>query len=253
MPKTYVTIILDKSGSMDDTRDTVIQGFNEQVQQMKINAKESEIYGSLVTFNGDVYENLWCVPAAEINEATREDYRPEGMTALRDAVGYTLTKLKNTVPDDPDTAHLVVIISDGVENSSKHVSQSALKEQIDSLQKTGRWTFTYMGCDEAYLQKVAKETNIPISNMAVWKNDTAENATRGLRRSKKCIDRYYSFRATGQNISSQLYSTNVGQLADFTKDEDEAGSQPIYTVGDQTKSAVVGINFNPPLYDGSNS
>lgn len=222
MPKTYVTIILDKSGSMQGTRDTVLQGYNEQIQQIKENAKDTEIYASLVTFNGDVFENTWCVEASQLNEATKEDYIPAGSTALRDAIGYTLTKLANTVKDDNDTAYLVTIISDGYENASKHVSQAALSEQIEALQKTGRWTFTYMGCDESYLKKVSKEMNIPISNMAVWSNSNETKTKQAFTSHNYRANRYYQSRARGLVQADCLYSDNIAACADFTKSNNEA-------------------------------
>ena len=56
-PKTHVAIVLDKSGSMGDTKDATISGYNEHVQQLKKNAQDGqEILVSLVTFNGEVFE-----------------------------------------------------------------------------------------------------------------------------------------------------------------------------------------------------
>lgn len=219
-PKTYVTIILDQSGSMGGTKAQAVQGYNEQVQQMKLNSKEQDIFCSLITFNGDVFEHLWCEPADKLTEASVEDYKTEGSTALRDAVGYAIEKLKRTVTDT-EAAHLVVIVSDGEENASKHFTTSALNELKDSAEKSGKWTFTYMGCDDKYLQKIASEMKIPLSNMAKWSNNTPELAMRGMKRSANKMDGYYKCRAKGVVASANVYSDEVGSVADFTSDVGE--------------------------------
>ena len=55
---------------------------------------------------------------------------------------------------------------------------------IKELQKTNRWTFTYMGAD-IDLTKIQKEFNIPMGNIASYSDNTEgrinsfkENATR---------------------------------------------------------------------------
>src|ERR1019366_2335671 len=86
---TIVAIVLDSSGSMADTKQQTVQGFNEQVQQAKMNAKNQKDVGEykacIVTFNGEVFEHQWLVPVEELQEATNEDYQPGGSTAMRDA------------------------------------------------------------------------------------------------------------------------------------------------------------------------
>ena len=57
-PKTYVLLILDKSGSMDDVpglRERTIQSFNEKLQHYKQECQEQDILLSFYTFNGGVY------------------------------------------------------------------------------------------------------------------------------------------------------------------------------------------------------
>lgn len=216
--KTYVTMILDQSGSMSGTQAQAVQGYNEQVQQMKLNAKEQDIYCSLITFNGDVFEHLWCEPVDKLNEASAEDYKTEGSTALRDAVGYAIEKLKRTVTD-PEASHLIVIVSDGEENASKHFSPQAFNELKDSVDRTGKWTFTYMGCDDKYLKKISNDMKIPLSNMAKWSNTSPELAALGLLRSAKKMDGYYKARAKGACASANVYSDVECCLSDFTVDE----------------------------------
>lgn len=226
-PKTYVTIILDQSGSMCDTKAQAVQGYNEQVQQMKLNSKDQDIFCSLITFNGEIFEHLWCEPADKLTEATTEDYKTEGSTAMRDAIGYAIEKLQKTVDSSGDVAHLVVIISDGEENTSRHYSVEALSELKTSVDKTGKWTFTYMGCDEKYLKKVAQQLNIPISNVAKWSNATPELAVRGMHQNCTRQKAYYNARAKGMTAQSNVYSDCVA-MADFTEDVADSPVAPLW-------------------------
>lgn len=220
-PRTYVAIILDQSGSMGGTVEQTVQSYNEQIQQMKLNSKEQDIFCSLITFNGDVFQHIWCEPATNLTEANKNDYKPQGSTAMRDALGYAVSKLSE-VPnaEDENVAFLVITISDGYENASKHFTTSQLRKLIEEKQKTNRWTFTYLGCSEDYLKEIEKETSIPISNMAAWSNKTPELAARGMNMNNGKMDSYYYAREKGDVKVQCLLSDNVSACANFAESND---------------------------------
>lgn len=215
-PVTHVAIVLDRSGSMASTKQQAIQGYNEQVQQMKLHSKTQDIFCSFVSFNGQVFDHHWDAPANSLHELSESGYCPDGSTALRDAIGYTVKKLlecKDATLDN--VAFLVVVVSDGEENSSQHISPGELRELIDSTQKTGRWTYTYMGCSESGMRTLAIDTNIPISNMAVWSNATPQLATAGFMRSTERLDHYYAARASNDVVAACLYSDDKNAVANW--------------------------------------
>lgn len=215
-PRTNLAIVLDQSGSMKETRQAALDDFNEQVQQAKLNSKDQDIRVCLVTFNGDVWEHLWLVPATELNEATLEDYEPDGNTAFRDGVGYTIQKLLDTTdPNDKEQTFVVAVISDGKENWSQHVQPAPLAKLITSLQATQRWTFSYMGCSKEILENVAAETGIPINNMAVWSNKTHKLAVAGLQHKNSRMNDYYRARSKGKVKLECLYSDDKFGFANF--------------------------------------
>lgn len=214
--KTYVAIILDRSGSMASTKAATINGFNEQVQQLKEDSKSQEIYCSLVTFNGEVFEHLWNVPAENLTEANADDYQPSGATAMRDAIGYTVQKLLNTTDhNDPNTAYLIITISDGDTNQDKYYNVSALRELSESCQATKRWTFTYVGCDEKYLREIARQTATPIANMAAWSNKDKNHTELGLKNATIRQRKYFTERGMGQ-VSTSNYACDQDSVADYT-------------------------------------
>jgi uncharacterized protein YegL len=225
--KTYVAIVLDKSGSMAGTKAQTIAGFNEQVQETQKNAKDQEIFCSLVTFDGEVYEHLWNVPAKELTEATAEAYKPTGATAMRDAMGYTIQKLLNsTEHENENNSYLIIAISDGDTNSDKHYNSAALKEMVEACRGTGRWTFTYMGCTKEYVEKIARETSIPLANVAAWSNSTAGGASAGMSNQRKRLSKFYGARGQGVKACANYMSDQIGVSADFTEDQ-EVSDAPV--------------------------
>ena len=224
--KLHVAIVLDKSGSMWQTKQAAIEGYNEQVQQLKINQEnglETEV--CLITFNGQVFEHLWCVPAAELTEIGNDDYTPNGATALRDAMGYTIKKLMDTTDwEDENNIYLVIAISDGDSMSDKHYGAAELKEIIGCCQATDRWTFTHMGCSEDYLKEMAKETGIPVANYAAWDNASIDSTRGGMRRAAGRTQQYCASVASGASVKSANFMSDVSdEVADFTAPiEDDA-------------------------------
>lgn len=237
-----VAIILDKSGSMDGTREQTVGGYNEHIQQIKSDADENlEILTCLVTFNGQVFEHLWLTEPDTLEEAKVENYVPTGSTAMRDAMGYTIGKLLDTCDkfSDDDTSYLVVMISDGEENSSSHFTVPALREIVEAQQDKDNWTFTYMGCGKKYLQKVADETAIPISNMAAWSNQTARATAGGMSASSMKMGNYFDARKMGaKGMSACYHASSADCCADYTDDgdDDEAKTNTYPDLADNAKA-----------------
>lgn len=253
-PCTYVVLVLDKSGSMKRTADQTIAGLNEKIQQFKQDAKTQKIFVSLVSFDGDVYEHFWNIPAKDLQEATVEDIDFNGSTAMRDAIGYSVSKLiKTTDSDDENVSYLVEIISDGDTNADKHYNESSLLEIIQGTQSTKKWTYSYMGCTEECLRKVARETSIPLSNMANWSNLTAENTSLGFSKSSGRTAQYFRARASGQSAVVNYMSDCIGSSADFTKEAQSSNidnSAPVsvdYSIVDNSTSPpTVGVAMKFP-------
>ena len=56
-----------------------------------------------------------------------EDYEPRCCTPLYDAMGFTLTTMRNHVKKQEDAVVVVTIITDGYENASKEYTGAAVK------------------------------------------------------------------------------------------------------------------------------
>lgn len=144
--RVFNLIILDESGSMQCIKKEAIDSVNETIQTIRQAEKknpEQEHYVSLVTFNHDAKTIYDCIPAKEISELTC--YYPNCCTALYDAMGMSLTALRDKVAKNDRV--LVTIITDGYENASHEYSGKAIKSLVKELKDNG-WVFAYIGANQ---------------------------------------------------------------------------------------------------------
>ena len=91
-------IILDESGSMNNIKQAIIDGFNELVQTIHgIEKKfpEQKHFISFITFNS--LEQKWLhfmQPASKLKQIDDEKYKPGGLTPLFDTMGLSFQNLK---------------------------------------------------------------------------------------------------------------------------------------------------------------
>ncbi|MBE6496610.1 MAG: VWA domain-containing protein [Methanobrevibacter thaueri] len=129
--------IMDRSGSMSGSEADTIGGFNSFIQQEI--KKELNTRVTTILFDHD-YEVLYeRKPIHEVPKLTDREYWVRGSTALLDAIGRTI----NTLDKKIDNKTLVVIMTDGYENSSREYT----KEQIKNLISNHNWEFIYIGAD----------------------------------------------------------------------------------------------------------
>ena len=151
----HIIMILDKSGSMQSISQKIISAINEFVQEQKHKAPDSVM--SLITFSSGlstVYEKL---PISQVPTVTSEMYQPDGMTALYDAIGLSLIKFRE------DKRAVVVVVTDGEENSSNEFPSMDKVQVLIDQQKAAGWNFIFLanGLD------VAKQgTRLGIANAA---------------------------------------------------------------------------------------
>lgn len=140
---THIFCILDKSGSMGFIQKATIDGYNEYIGGLK-KTKGAKFH--LTLFDTRVTQPIVNTEIKHVARLDADGYRPDGGTALYDAVCGTLNKAKNKVGKN-DKA-LVVIITDGQENSSREYGQKDMAKLVEELTDKGNWTFTYLGANQ---------------------------------------------------------------------------------------------------------
>lgn len=206
--KTYVSIVLDQSGSMSNIWDDTIGSFNIQVEAIKSGAKGTDTFVTLTLFDYNSDIKYFAQPVEKLVELTRSTYKPNGGTAMYDAIGLTIDRMQKEIPDidDPNTAVLFVIITDGQENSSKTISASMIGEIIKSLNKTKRWTFSVLGAN-INLEALAGTLNIATSNMASYTADSVGVASAAAYTTES-YGRYFSSRNLVDDVAEAAIGAN---------------------------------------------
>lgn len=142
-PITHVLLIVDMSGSMSSLAEDVRGGFNTYIADL---AKDDGRYRITATVFDTRFIPL-CVAAKlkDVPTMTEANYRPAGMTALLDAVGKTVTEFEATTTLAAGERVMVVVNTDGQENSSREFTAGLIAEMIREREVTKRWTFVYLG------------------------------------------------------------------------------------------------------------
>ena len=150
---TYYHLILDKSGSMNSHYEQTLEGLNEKIHSIKAIQQrnpEVQLYVSLTLFSDQpelVFEN---VPATYLSNLTENDYVVDGMTALLDAIGTTVSRMEyahgREIRENNANA-MVVIFTDGHENASRIFTFKQIAAKIKELEATGKWSFAFVGAD----------------------------------------------------------------------------------------------------------
>lgn len=145
---THVCFVIDESGSMFNSIDDVKGGYRKIIEEQKANPV-GECAVSMYTFNGGVNKHY---TLKDVNEIDSElTYHVGGSTALNDAVGTAIDEVGKTLAamkeEDRPCSNLIVIMTDGHENSSREYTLDRVREMIKHQTDKYNWTFMYLGAD----------------------------------------------------------------------------------------------------------
>lgn len=144
-----LVFILDRSGSMTGLAADTIGGFNSLIDQQK--KQSGEAFVTTVLFDDEYIVLHDHVNIKDVNPMTTKEYFPRGMTALMDAVGKTINRigerLSNTDESERPEKVMVVITTDGYENSSKEFTSGDVKRMIEHQREKYSWVFMFLGAN----------------------------------------------------------------------------------------------------------
>lgn len=145
----HVCFIIDESSSMLPSVDDVKGGFQKIVSEQKEN-KEGTCAVSIFRFATNVRPADFIMK--DVNEVeTALRYHPSGCTAMYDGIGTAIDEIGKVLNDmkeeDRPEKNLIVIMTDGEENSSHEYQPSKVREMIKHQEDKYSWTFLYIGTD----------------------------------------------------------------------------------------------------------
>jgi hypothetical protein len=177
-------ILLDRTGSMSGIWDEALASVNEYARSVgeadagEIDGADIETRVTLAVFDHqdgmqfDVLRDE--VRAENWRTVTDDEASPRGMTPLFDAIGR-IVSLAET--DNPSKA-VIVVMTDGEENSSTELTKKGAKAALDRARAKG-WEVVFLGAEFANFSDAEGVGNVQSKNMAVGK-DQMQGSMRDL-------------------------------------------------------------------------
>ena len=147
--RTELVFLLDQSGSMAGLESDTIGGYNAFLQKQA--AIEEPCLITTVLFDNSYQLLHDRIDIRAVSPLTEKDYRAGGSTALLDAMGQTMNKLigiqKRSSPDYQADQVIFVVITDGMENSSRIYSPAEIKAMVEKQEESYGWEFIFLGAN----------------------------------------------------------------------------------------------------------
>lgn len=144
---TDITLVVDRSGSMHQVQQDAEGGVNAFIAEQAKQPGEALL--TLVQFDTE-YEFLH--QGVPVDLVPPYQLLPRGSTALLDAVGRAIneTGQRLAAMDEEQRPGLVVVVimTDGLENSSREFTNTQLREMIEHQQSVYNWHFTFLGANQ---------------------------------------------------------------------------------------------------------
>lgn len=186
---TELICILDRSGSMEGLESDTIGGFNAFIEdQLK---QEGNLRLTTILFDHEITLLHDRLDLKAVNKLNRNDYFVRGSTALYDAIGFGINKIK-AVQESTSKKYkadkvIVLITTDGMENASREFCIIDIKKLIKAQEEMG-WEFIFLGAN-IDAREVADDMGIRKDRAATFMNDSQ-----------------------GINLNYQILSKNVSKM-----------------------------------------
>ena len=188
----HICFVLDESGSMYNSVDDVIGGFQKLIDEQR-GEKNGECIISLYRFSGTVKKDYIGKP---VNEVPKLYYSPGGCTAMNDGVGTAIDEIGKWLSDmnesERPSKNIIVIMTDGQENASKEYNFDTVKAKIKHQEEKYSWTFVYMGTN---LQDLKDANRLGIKMRSV-------SGSRNIAANYSYIDTYAKVLRSSTNAAS---------------------------------------------------
>ena len=179
-PAIHSYILLDRTGSMEPIWSEALSSVNAYADGLATLDGGPRVDADITLAAFDAQEGLQFkvlrqdVDASEWRDVTNREISPRGMTPLYDAIGRMVSLAEK---DRPEKA-VIVIMTDGEENSSKEMTKASAKAALDRVRAKG-WEVVFLGTEFSNFDDATGVGQSASRNMAVSK-DQLEDSMRRL-------------------------------------------------------------------------
>jgi len=197
---TLYHLILDRSGSMKNCLNATIESFNSQIDTIKRvsqNYPDQNFLVSLTVFNDQVIHLHDAANVREVKPLTSRNYFPQNSTSLFDAIGESISKIDKRFGiqiENEEVSIVMVILTDGQENSSKKYSHNSISTLIKQKEASLNWTISFLSAD-IDLTRFARGINIRTSNIRSFSKRNMSGMTNEINIS---IEEYAKYKSIGE-------------------------------------------------------
>lgn len=207
MTKTMICLILDRSGSMSGKENDVIGGVNTFITQQKQLPDPAQL--CLVRFDTSGIERFRpMTPLEKVEPLLSAEYVPSGGTPLLDAIGDTINQLDQDWTALQPQQAILMIVTDGQENSSTRFKKQRIKEMIEARQASGKWAFIYLGADLSTFDD-AQAFGILQQNTAMYTN-TPQGTKSMYATASQSVGNMRMTGSTNANLGAHIDQLNPG-------------------------------------------
>lgn len=144
--KTLIAALLDRSGSMSTSVTATEDGWREIITSQLAEPGHCQV--TLAQFDNE-YELVY--PPTDIAAVPEFTLVPRGSTALLDSAGRFITEVGealSALPEHERPGHVIcLIMTDGMENASRHWTWDAVQKLITQQREVYSWDFIFLGAD----------------------------------------------------------------------------------------------------------
>lgn len=203
---TDVIVIVDESGSMKTMGDEPVQAVNAFLEEQKINSVDDGSTFTLITFSDGPNVLVDHTPIMCAKEIDNDSYNPGGSTSLNDVICWTIG---NELDCDNPNNKIVLIITDGAENSSRNYSTSDTRRMIADCQDNHDWKFIFLG---ANIDAFATGGNISVgsSRCSQFAQDIPGDLLRMCRQTSFNVSSFRRARTEGLDVPDLIAAPSLG-------------------------------------------
>lgn len=223
--RTHWILLGDRSGSMRSLEGPTLNEMNRTLDSIALMGSQpnQEVVVSYWEFGTTAEPLFRSLPANQVRHLTSYCANLGG-TAMFDAMGDAITQAETDERTRPETAFVLMVLTDGEENDSRRWARntgyafttsqrdvSKILELIRRVQATDKWTVA-LQVPRGYKAKLCRDFSIPEGNVVEW--DQSERGAREAGAVRSAGIRHYAAqRAAGQSsVRSMFVTTDLSKV-----------------------------------------